>query len=77
MVGGISYQLDLTGVRDSPVELNVPNKLVYTGHFYGFSWIVLSWNLWSYERFREKLVSEQTYVRGMGVPYFLGEFGAN
>lgn len=72
MVGGIFYQLDLTDVRYSPIRLDVPNKLVYTGHFYGFSWIVLSWKFWSYERFREKLESEQTYVRGMGVPFFLG-----
>lgn len=27
--------------------------------------------------FKDKFESEQTYVRGMGVPYFLGEFGGN
>ena len=48
MVGGIFYQLDLTDVKYSPIDLNIPNKLVYTGHFYGFSWIVLSWKLFSY-----------------------------
>lgn len=77
MVGGLFYQLDLTDVRYAPIALQVPNKLVYTGHFYGFSWLVLSWHLWSYDRFKSKLASEQTYVRDLGVPFFLGEFGSN
>jgi hypothetical protein len=77
MIGGLFYQLDLTDVRYAPIQLNVPNKLVYTGHFYGFSWLVISWRLWSYERFKNKLVSEQTYVRDMGIPFFFGEFGSN
>lgn len=50
-VAGLDYQLDLTPVHKSPLVLSVPNKLVYTGHFYGFSWVspqITSWNLVSY-----------------------------
>jgi hypothetical protein len=38
IVGGLNYQLDLTAVLDKPIQLRSPNKLVYSGHFYGFSW---------------------------------------
>jgi hypothetical protein len=49
-VSGLNYSLDLTDIKKSPIgDLIVPNKLIYTGHFYGFSWIVISWKLWSYE----------------------------
>lgn len=48
LIGGINYQLDLTGVKDKPITLSVPNKLVYTGHFYGFSWPIPSWNVYTY-----------------------------
>ena len=53
-VGGINYQLDLTDVRMSPIGclISDPNKLIYTGHFYGFSWVFPtyfpSWKLWTY-----------------------------
>ena len=54
-VGGLDYQLDLTGVMDHPIRLNIPKKLVYTGHFYGFSWIFGMWDIRSEESFREKI----------------------
>ena len=38
IVGGLDYQLDLTPVFEKPIRLNKQNKLVYSGHFYGFSW---------------------------------------
>lgn len=50
-VAGLDWQLDLTGVKDSPLHLKIPNKLVYTGHFYHFSWTsanITTWNLVSY-----------------------------
>ena len=31
----------------------------------------------SYEAFKDKFFNTQTYVRHLGVPYFLGEFGNN
>ena len=51
LVSGLSYQIDLTGVHKSPLSLRIPNKLVYTGHFYYWSWLqptITSWNLVSY-----------------------------
>lgn len=48
IVGGLTYQLDLTGVFQHPVKLNVPNKLIYSGHFYSFSWGPdVIWNIMS------------------------------
>lgn len=75
MIGGLNFQLDLTGVKFAHIkstELKVPDKLVYTGHFYGFSWPIITWKLWSYENFKQKLFQDQTFVRALGVPYFIG-----
>ena len=77
MVSGLNYQLDLSGVKESPLEFSIPNKLVYTGHFYGFSWPIPAWNVYSYDSFKKRLFNTQTYVRALGYPYFLGEFGNN
>lgn len=76
-VSGINYQLDLTDVANFPLELSVPNKLVYTGHFYSWSWGIPSWSLYSYDQFEKKLFNTQTFVRAKGIPFLLGEFGNN
>lgn len=72
LVSGLNYQLDLVSIHDFPIELSVPNKLVYTGHFYGFSWPIPTWSAYSYEQFRKRLFNTQTFVRTLGYPYFLG-----
>lgn len=80
IVGGLTYQLDLTGVFQHPVKLNIPNKLIYSGHFYSFSWGPdVIWNIMSEEWFREKIFNEQLYVRALdqGIPFLLGQFGNN
>lgn len=77
IVGGINYQKDLTGIMHKPVLLKIPNKLVYSGHFYNFSWPLAFWSVRSEESFREKLFNEQLFVRGLGVPFLMGEFGSN
>lgn len=54
IVGGLFYQMDLTGVFKHPIVLNKPNKLVYTGHIYSFSWpawYIGYWNVGSYGTF--------------------------
>lgn len=38
VVGGLDYQLDLTPILKDPIKLARPNKLVYSGHLYNFSW---------------------------------------
>lgn len=81
IVGGLNYQLDLTPIRTHPLKLDAPNKLVYSGHLYGFSWgPEARWKAGGETWFREKLYNEQLFVRGMdqvGVPFILGEFGDN
>lgn len=47
-VAGLNYQLDLSFIKESPIEYSVPNKLCYTGHFYGFSWPIPSWTVYTY-----------------------------
>ena len=75
-VSGLNYQLDLTPIFKSPLNYSIPNKLVYTGHLYNFSWPNPSWKL-SYDQFKKRLFNEQTYVRAFGYPYLIGEFGNN
>lgn len=77
IVAGLNYQLDLTPILNSPLQFSVPNKLVYSGHLYSFSWPVASWALVSYESFKKKLFNTQTFVRGLGCPFLFGEFGNN
>jgi hypothetical protein len=76
-IGGLNYQLDLTCILNSPLALSVPNKLVYTGHFYSFSWPIPTWKIYSYEQFKKRFFNSQTFVRALGFPYLLGEFGNN
>ena len=47
VVGGLNYQLDLRAILNHPVRLEHPNKLVYSGHFYHFSWGP-SWLTWNF-----------------------------
>ena len=80
IVGGLFYQMDLTGVKDYPIRLKIPNKLVYSGHIYGFSWpmwVVVMWKVASYGTFFEKVFNEMLYVRNLDVPFLFGEFGNN
>ena len=75
IVGGLFYQMDLTGVYQHPIKLNIPNKLVYSGHIYGFSWpmwVVVLWKINNYRDFYQKLFNEQLYVRNLDVPFIFG-----
>lgn len=79
IVGGLQYQTDLKNVRNHPVHLNIPNKLVYSGHIYGFSWpawVAGYWSMASYDAFYKKMFNEQLYVR-TEAPFILGQFGNN
>lgn len=80
MVSGLNFSLDLKDLLLKPIhssELLVANKLIYTGHFYGFSWPIATWRLFSYSMFKKKLFKDQLAIRALGVPFFLGEFGTN
>jgi hypothetical protein len=76
IVGGLHFQLDLTPIQTTPLSYSVPNKLVYSGHFYSFSWPP-SMASFNYESFKKKFFNTQTFVRGLGHPFVLGEFGNN
>ena len=49
--------------------------MVYSGHLYRFSWPFSDPNKISYEEFFKKFFETQLFVRSIGVPYLLGEFG--
>jgi hypothetical protein len=42
--------------------LSVPNKLVYSGHIYSWSWGA-DWSKTSYNDFKTKMNQTQTFVR--------------
>lgn len=81
VIGGLDYQLDLTPILKDPIVLERPNKLVYSGHLYNFSWgPSFLWNFTGEQSFREKWFNSQLFVRwirGKGTPFILGEFGNN
>ena len=78
MIGGLDFGLNLKGIMRRPISgLIVKNKLVYMGHFYGFSWTVPTWRLWSYDDFKKRMWEDQIAVQQLGVPFYLGEFGTN
>ena len=65
-------------IRDSPVELDQPNKLVYSFHLYSWQGVT-SYD--TYENFNSGLYSEVGYILDEDQPYtaplWLGEFGEN
>ena len=75
MVEGLNYANDLTGAYGLPVQLAVPNRLVYSAHDYAFDHDGLTTysdlktklgNAWGY-----LLTQNQTYT----APLWVGEFG--
>jgi len=78
IVEGLSYANDLTKIRDSPLFLDTPNKLVYSAHAY-------DWELSNYTTYTE---TANDYDEAFGyivkdegadyhAPLWLGEFGTN
>jgi endoglucanase len=74
-VEGVNYALDLTGVAGLPVELSVPNHLVYEAHDYSFDYS----NLSGYSELAADLNQAWGYILASGqsytAPVWLGEFG--
>jgi endoglucanase len=79
LVGGLDFQGDFLAVANSPLKIASMHKLVYTGHLYSWSWnkYGVNMNNIDYNEFRQRFFDTQTYVRGMGIPFMLGEFGDN
>jgi endoglucanase len=74
-VEGVNYAGDLAGAASLPVELNVPNHLVYEAHDYGY-WYSSS-TLASYESYLNAITPDWAYlVTGSNPqPLWIGEFG--
>lgn len=74
-VEGVNYAGDLSGVATLPIQLNVPNQLVYEAHDYGF-WYSSS-SLTSYSTYVNDITPKWGYlVTGSNPqPLWVGEFG--
>lgn len=72
-VEGIDYALDLSGAQSLPVQLNVPNQLVYEAHNYAFDYS----NLSGYSDYLSRIAPKWAYlVTGSNAqPMWIGEFG--
>jgi endoglucanase len=73
-----SWGSNLEGVRSAPVELNVPNRLVYSAHEYSASAIPTSWsNSPDYPKNLPQLWDTHWgYIQKQGIaPVWIGEFG--
>jgi endoglucanase len=75
-VEGVNYALDLSGVATLPVQLNVPNQLVYEAHSYGFDYSGSS-TITSYSDYLNLVNAGWGYlVTGSNPqPLWVGEFG--
>lgn len=72
-VEGINYALDLSGAANLPVQLNLPNRLVYEAHDYAFDYS----NLSGYSDYVSRITPKWGYlVTGSNPqPLWVGEFG--
>ena len=77
-IEGLNYANEMSMIRDSPITLDVPNKLVYSFHLY--SWQSVT-SFKTYDKFVRGLNKEVGYILEEGMPYtaplWLGEFGQN
>eukprot|EP01112_Ceratiomyxa_fruticulosa_P009669 TRINITY_DN2532_c0_g1_i3.p1 TRINITY_DN2532_c0_g1~~TRINITY_DN2532_c0_g1_i3.p1 ORF type:complete len:390 (-),score=76.43 TRINITY_DN2532_c0_g1_i3:93-1262(-) len=72
VVEGLNYALDLTGVKNYPIQLSVSNKIVYSSHNYEWD----TNNLKSYSQLETYLNNNWAYISQNNVaPIILGEFG--
>ena len=77
IVGGILSNGNLVGVLTHPINLNLPERLVYSGHIYPFSPVISDL---PYPYFKTVMHNMQTFVADAGfnysAPYWMGEFGS-
>ena len=79
IVEGVQSANDLSGARSRPVELPVPNRLVYSSHIYAWSgWGSLNPNSKrSYSAFAEEMQYNWAWLLDENIaPVWVGEFGA-
>lgn len=77
-VEGLNYANDMSPIRDSPISLDVSNRLVYSFHIYSWQYVTSFRN---YDKFRDGLDKDVTYMLEEGqdytAPVWVGEFGDN
>lgn len=79
IVEGVSSANDLSGVRDRPIQLSVPDQVVYSAHVYGWSgWGELDpYSRRSYPSFVKSMRRNWAYLLEENIaPVWVGEFGA-
>ena len=79
IVEGLSYANDMSPIKTDPIQLDKPNKLVYSFHYYDWQPSVAGYD--SYEQLRDDLDSHVAFMIEEGhdytAPLWLGEFGTN
>ena len=79
IVEGLNYANDMTPIKSDPIQLDVPNRLVYSFHYY--SWQPNVARMDSYEHMRDDLDSNVAFMLEEGhdytAPLWLGEFGTD
>jgi endoglucanase len=78
-VQGISFANNLRNVKDKPLTLKVPNKLVYSAHVYdsqasSFHFDTYNSTSESFDRMFGYLADESNYMTNISAPIFIGEF---
>ena len=81
-VQGISFANNLKNVKDKPLTLSVPNKLVYSAHVYdtqaaSFHYDNYASTAASFDRMFGYIAKESEYNTTYSAPIFIGEFTAN
>jgi endoglucanase len=77
IIEGLNFANNLEPVKKNPIELNVPDKLVYSFHLYPWQTHVTSFDNWEdfsagiYKKFGFILEENNVYT----APLFVGEFG--
>jgi endoglucanase len=78
IVEGTSSGNDLSGVRERPVQLSIPERVVYSAHVYSWSgWGALApYSQTSYESFAAAMRKNWAYLMEEDIaPVWVGEFG--
>jgi len=78
-VEGLNYALDLSMIKDKPIYLDYPNRLVYSFHLYSFS--LPDMNFTDYDQFKKQMDERYGYILEEGqdytAPLWFGEFGTD
>ncbi|GMI87737.1 hypothetical protein like AT1G13130 [Hibiscus trionum] len=78
ILSGLSYDRDLSFIRNRPVKLTFSGKLVFEAHWYGFSdgqaWVTGNPNQVC-GRVARDMVRTSGYLVDQGYPLFISEFG--